>query len=310
MFGISLVMPLGSAQLGTIVNNQSLLDSLQFVAGNMRAESLIEERVVLFFFLPEDCPGCDNVAEWAEASGMGSDGLVFVTNAETPALDQWIVQYPNLNVLRDTADLLAVELRVTEVPSVFMLDRGLVLNADYWPFHGGLDGLASQLNEFALGGHHSTSRDGEIDSSINKLYDIDFDSLLLIDTQGTFVQARDLTAPAVFIVCQEACPVCTEEAEYLAGLDSESRANLLPIHLVLVNQEQGISANTAETSLALTAWRRVGVEGVYLVDSDNPFGSVFGTPTHVVVGTDWRVDLVLLGFKTGIERQLSRVEPR
>jgi len=107
----------------------------------LRIDAFADGAAAVVFFLPDQCPACELLAGWASKDYDLDVPLYFVSSAPVAELASWSSRHPNLAVVHDEQSAWGEALGVTEVPSVFILSDGNVINADYWPFFGGLEGL-------------------------------------------------------------------------------------------------------------------------------------------------------------------------
>ena len=153
---LALVLPL-TAQAQLAVIDPDMIDSLgiEVLAGTMEPATLLDGKTVLVFLYPGECRDC--VELLARASTWDELGVrvVLVTSESSSEWGLW-EEGPDWNVWRDpdrrmdSVDNLASLLGGSDpAPVVFFIDSGAVLNADYWPFYEGLDGLEREVAAFA-----------------------------------------------------------------------------------------------------------------------------------------------------------------
>src|SRR5690606_38337122 len=135
----------------------------------------------------------------------------------------------------DSRDILATLLGVTEAPTVFMVDAGTVVNADYWPFFGGLDGLDGQMSYFSDAPSRRSAtaiREGLASVGIGAF------SAMRVD--GSVVDFSHLAFPRLFVLCTPGCSVCAEEARFLRTQQNEKPALPPTTFVIIANEEADI----------------------------------------------------------------------
>lgn len=156
VFLLALVLPLTTqAQLAVLDSDQVDSLGIEVVAGTVEPANLLDGKTMLVFLYPGECRDCVDLL--ARASTWDDLGVrvVLVTSESSPYPGLW-EEDPDWNVWSDpdrlmsSADNLARVLGgLDEAPAVFFIDSGAVLNADYWPFFEGLDGLERAVAAFA-----------------------------------------------------------------------------------------------------------------------------------------------------------------
>lgn len=269
------------------------------VAGPYNPDDILVGRFGLAFFLPTGCPPCHELATWAGNNDIETLPLVFITNSPGPELESWIQQYPNLNVIVDEDDELAMQLGVQEAPSIYLVERARVISRDTWPFTGGLERLAQELEQFGIDGSTHNAR---VHEQLERLRNAALPDIRLIDAAGTETHLKQFTDSSILIVCQQFCSACIEEANYINQLPAEVKENLLPISVLILDEPemQSGAAVTAED-----AWAQTGVASITRLANDSPeLEPIPGTPTHIRIDPGGVIAWVYLGFHPGIETRL------
>lgn len=201
------------AQLALLDSEPAETYGLTVISGSLSPSSLSSGKLALVFIVPGDCPACELLLERASAWSTDAFEVVLVVNSTADVSASWFDRNQDWNIWRDSRDVLGHLLAVSEAPTVFMVDSGAVVNADYWPFYDGLDGLDREITNFALAPSRPSS--DEISAALST---VKLDEIKAIGTDGEPVVLSNLTTPGLLVVCTPGCAVCGEQAEYLRDL--------------------------------------------------------------------------------------------
>lgn len=264
---------------------------LEVVAGDLTPEALLEGRHALVFFLPSGCPACDALADAQKDLEAEGYSLTYVTHAADPdELLAWIERFGAASVVIDHGSKLGYDFRVADVPSVYMVSEGRVVNVEYWPFFEGFPGLESTLRVFGAGAFESTV------TIIENLVGADTRDFVLLDQFGeSAIHSSPLTT-GVYIICELDCEVCAEEAEYLVGLGQEVLDGLQPLRVLLVLDDEFVG-----TQAIPSYWASSPFELFTVPRAEAGVLATGVSPTHVVVGAGGDIEWVHIGFYPGLE---------
>jgi hypothetical protein len=99
-------------------------------AAAVRPRQLDGDRYVLIFTLLQDCAACDLLYTWLTEDLESLSNVIFVTNQDiTTSSDAFV------NLWYDPKNVLGTYFEVTEAPSVFLLDHGVVVAHDSCRLH-------------------------------------------------------------------------------------------------------------------------------------------------------------------------------
>jgi len=238
----------------------------------LRIDAFADGAAAVVFFLPDQCPACELLAGWASKDYDLDVPLYFVSSAPVAELASWSSRHPNLAVVHDEQSAWGEALGVTEVPSVFILSDGNVINADYWPFFGGLEGLQVTI-EMSYGLGHA-----DVEHAVDF---VRLSNMTGYDASDRGFVIGDLEIPASFILCSPTCPACSDEAQWLVdnGLPP-------PTYVLMVAP--------ASSPRHATPWEAIPGISILHLDAETLGPAV--VPLHFRLGTGFVVEEVLVGF--------------
>ncbi|MGB3484818.1 MAG: hypothetical protein WBB07_21690 [Mycobacterium sp.] len=268
---------------------------LNVISGNALPESLNTEKAALVFFVPNECPACDEFVAFERFATLPLQ-LVLVTNAPEAEAGDWADSHPGWNVWADPHDGLAMYLGVKDAPSVYMVHAGSVVNADYWPFASGLDGLYSDLLYFAL------SEPGpRADEVVGGLLGVDLSDTGLIGIGGNTSKGEP-AGPAIVVVCWPGCGVCREGLGYLQDSYLTSAGLIPPVIVASVVDE----ATRGTSATAFAAWSDAGFSVQEVTRSAAGVLDLPVSPVTLIVDQEGTVTWAVVGFSSTVGEKLRK----
>lgn len=277
-------------QLALLPGNLDEAHAIQVLVGEVDVSSLTIEKTALVFFSPAGCAACEEFLSYEPFLKVPPVRMVLVTNADDGEIEEWVDAHPGWNVWLDSRDELAMLLGVKEVPSVYMIDAGAVVNADYWPFWDGLDGLLAELEYFANAS--PTPRPDEI---VKGLLGVEIGRFLRSteDSPNTS-HSQLLIEEAVVVVCWHECSVCNESANYFHRLYLDN-PRLPP--LVVISVTDDLPPNL---SPGLSAWSQAGFVVHEIGRMDAGYLDLPVSPVVLIVDSAGVVVWASVGFSSNL----------
>lgn len=245
---VHLIGAVAFAQLALLPDDMETAFGLQVMAGDVQVRSLLTEKTAVVFFVPEDCPACEAFFAFVPFRESPPVQLVLVSNAPASDVEAWVRDHPGWNVWIDPLDAFAMLLSVTDAPSVYMVDAGAVVNADYWPFTDGLARLYADLEYFANAPARPRAED-----VVQGLLGIDVSQALPRSLATAAEEQASSDELTVVLVCWPTCTVCLDSVEQFDVWYRE-HPDLPPLHLISVVDEDSHGASEN----AFAAWGEAG----------------------------------------------------
>lgn len=241
-----LAMTLLAVLVGAGVHAQSTIEEfpIQVVSGDTTQSASVDGQTAFVFFLPNNCPACDEFSSWIDTVPVTQTEIVWVTNAPREAVNAWADAQPGpRNIWIDTRNEFARAAHVEQVPSIRLFRDGLLVTQDTWPFYGERDGLVSNLMAFDAGEFEANVID-DSSPSVEVLRALKPSNHVLTNTAGEEIRLDSIAGPSFFIICTPECQVCEEEAAALqqAAATGEALPDITIIMLTRGNGREHTSA--------------------------------------------------------------------
>ncbi len=284
-------LAVATAQVAQFAGDPTETYELQVVSGEITVDALMTDRLALVFFVPTACEACEVLLNEG-LHEFKALPIVLVTSGAATGLEGWLDRNTEWNVWLDTNDQLARDLHVTEAPTVFMIDSGAVVNADYWPFFGGLEGLVAQLEYFATA--PPSPRAAPI---IDDLQGRELEELIAVGASGQSVHLSGLAPPRLFMICWPGCSACSTASDYYVHLYATEKG-LPPLTILLVSDGEEAGGTDFE------AWDSTGLEVLRIDRANAAFLDLPLSPVHFMVDADGVIDWAMVGFTPSIGTRL------
>lgn len=245
---MALCLNVATAQLLVLEEDIEQAYRLESYSGDAMPNDLHQGKHAVFFFSPTDCDACDLIFNESALFEVPDLTITFVTNIVSTDLEMLLLKRPELNIWLDSRDLFAMMFSVTEVPTVFMVENGVVVNADYWPFHNEVTGLISTLHMFSL---------AESGPSIAEIVD----SLVGRDLSDLYV-AHNLSGENLLMICWDTCEVCNGAISRLSQdfIETERLPSLVPM---VLNRQNPLGDATVQANTMLGDWTSAGFNPIF-----------------------------------------------
>lgn len=290
---MSLSLNFAAAQLLVLEEGIEQVYQLESYSGDAMPNDLHDGKHALFFFSPTDCEACGLILDESSLFEVPGLTVTFVTDAVSADLEWLALERPELNIWIDARDLFSLEFSVTEIPVVFMVEDGVAVNADYWPFHNGLAGLINMLHMFSI-----TALGPPGTEIVASLVGRDLSDLYL---------AHDLTGENLLMVCWDTCEVCDGAIQELSQwyVDNELLTALVPL---VLNRGNPLGEQTNLAAKMLADWTSAGFQPVF-ENSEISESLVFDiSPITLHVDGDGIVQGGIVGFSESFDESIKRLK--
>lgn len=291
---VHLIGAVAFAQLALLPDDMETAFGLQVIAGDVQVPSLLTEKTAVVFFMLEDCPACEEFFAFEPFRESTPVPFVLVTNAPASDVLAWVRAHPGWNVWLDPLDEFAMLLSVTTAPSVYMVDAGAVVNADYWPFTDGLARLYADLEYFAYAPASPRAED-----VVQGLLGVDVSQTLPSSLLTAAEEQVSSDEQTVVLVCWPTCSVCLDSVEQFDVWYREN-PDLPPLLLISVADEDSHGASEN----AFAAWAEAGFP-VHEISRSNagPLDLPL-SPVTLLVDPNGKVMWASVGFSPNLNERI------